>query len=169
MIEFLKSITDFIISNVLFLFLPLFFGPALAAIAFRFSLPMELHSMLIGICLLFGLSPFFVANASLFAVVTIPSSFFGLLGLLAALNKRLQELERSSHNQHQTVSKFYRSRRRLIAGICGTFAKRSKSSVWAVRITIIALSIIFPSIFPLLYLWLWLAFPLEPISNKTHS
>jgi phage shock protein PspC (stress-responsive transcriptional regulator) len=172
------------------LFLLLFIGPALAAIAFRFALPCWLHWLLIGICLLFAGAPILLtvgglrlaeysgcqAEATTFtcpeqpgledwltwlffshwlAIVTVPSGILGIIGLLIALRWR--------------GAGIYRSRRqKVMAGVCGAIAQRLRLPVLGVRIVTVILVIILPVFGLLPYLWLWLAFPLEPPAEEAY-
>jgi phage shock protein PspC (stress-responsive transcriptional regulator) len=179
---------------MIFSYLPiyilLFFGPALAAIAFRVALPRWLHWLLVIICLLFAGAPFLLTVGGLrlaeysgcqaeaitftcpeqpwlenwltwlffshwLAIVTVPSGILGIIGLLIALRWRGEGI--------------YRSRRqKVIAGVCGAIARRTGLPVLGVRIVTVILVVIL-TVFGLLpYLWLWLAFPLEPPAEEAY-
>lgn len=166
------------------IYILLFVGPALAAIAFRFALPRWLHWLSIGICLLFAGAPILLTVGGLrladylncqaeaitftcpeqpwledwlawlffshwLAIVTIPSGILGSIGLLIAFKWRGEGI--------------YRSRRqKVIAGVCGAIAQRFRLPVLGVRIVTVIPIVVLPVFGLLPYLWLWLAFPLEP-------
>lgn len=176
----------------------LFFFPlALCAIAIRFSLATPWQLLLLGICIVYGVSPFLIGlggmslaerfgcdveittytcpgNPSLGelitlmvfayywgAIFTIPSTILGFVGFLISLTLKTNTSRTEGTSSGRPTAAFYRSRRhKVIAGICAAIAQRWRLPILGVRISTVALVIITGIALPL-YLWLWLAFPLE--------
>lgn len=175
----------------------LFFGPALAAIAVRRSLPILWQFVLLVICILYAALPILIAltgadlaerngcvpnmsaykcpgNPSLeetvtlmtfahwLAILTIPSGILGAIGILIYSTIRSAKLRKGELTTEAPFAIFYRSRRhKLIAGICSAIAQKTNFPLLAVRIATVILAIVAPGFGIPLYLWLWLAFPLE--------
>lgn len=178
----------------------LFFGPALAAIAIRRSLSIPWQLVLLVICILYAALPILIGlggiglaqlydcktdiniykcpgNPSLgetitlmtfahwLAIITIPSGILGMIGMLISLVIKFVRLRKGEQRSEAPLAIFYRSRRhKVIAGICSAIAKKTNLPLLAVRIATVILAIVAPGFGAPLYLWLWLAFPLESIS-----
>ncbi|MFB2934515.1 PspC domain-containing protein [Aerosakkonemataceae cyanobacterium BLCC-F154] len=103
--------------------------------------------------------------AHLLAIITIPSGILGIIGMLISLVIKFVKLRKGEETSQAPFAIFYRSRRhKLIAGICSAIAKKTNLPLLAVRIVTVILAIVAPGFGAPLYLWLWLAFPLEPNS-----
>ena len=189
------SIAFFTLLAIVFLFI----GPAFSAIATRYSLPVRQQLILLGICILYGLSPILVAlvgtalaerfgcetnptilyrcpgNPQLgnfitvttqFAwaiFVTVPSGIAGLIGFIVSLTLKI----RRSQTGEPSTPFFYRSRRhRVLAGICGAIAQRSGFPSLSIRIIAVVIAIVGTTFIVPIYLWLWVAFPPEPIEEE---
>lgn len=96
------------------------------------------------------------------SILTIPSAVLGTIGILVSLIIKAKRLRIPENNLEQPTAVFYRSRHKVVAGVCAAIAERSKLPIQGVRIVTVALAIIIPGLIWLLYLWFWLAFPLEP-------
>jgi len=96
------------------------------------------------------------------AIFTIPSAILGALGLLFSLILKINRSQTNTNISERPTTFFYRSHRhKVIAGICAAISRRWKLPIQAVRIVTIILAIIVPGLVLSLYLWCWLAFPLE--------
>jgi phage shock protein C len=96
------------------------------------------------------------------AIVTIPSAILGALGLLFSLILKIKRSPTNANISERPTTFFYRSyRHKVIAGICAAISQRWKLPIQAVRIVTVVLAIIVPGLVLSLYLWCWLAFPLE--------
>ena len=180
----------------------LFFGPALAAIAIRRSLSIPWQLVLLLICILYAALPILIAltgvdlaerngcvpdmsaykcpgNPSLgetitlmtfahwLAIITIPSGILGVIAILIYSTIRSAKLRKGEQTE-APFAIFYRSRHhKLIAGICSAIAKKTNLPLLAVRITTVILAIVAPGFGAPLYIWLWLAFPLESEVRST--
>ena len=174
----------------------LLIGPAIASIAFFRRLSAGWYWFLLGLCIFYGISPLLVtwgafglakqfgcsAEAVGFrcpdpvwlgdvisgmvmshwlAIFTIPSAVLGAIGLLFSW---IVQQQRSRNTEPSTA--FYRSRRhKVIAGVCSALAQRWHQSLPVMRIIAVVLAIVIPG-FIFLYLWCWLAFPIEPQSPQ---
>jgi phage shock protein C len=168
-------------------------GPAIAAIAFFRRLSTRWYWFLLSLCVLYGISPPIatwgafglakqfgcsaeavsfrcpdpvwlgdvisgMAMSHWLAIFAIPSAVLGAIGLLFSW---IVQQQRSRTTEPSTA--FYRSRRhKVIAGVCSAIAQRWHQSLALVRIVAVVLAIVTPG-FIFLYLWCWLAFPLEPL------
>lgn len=96
------------------------------------------------------------------AIVTIPSAILGIIGLLISL--RLSSTSRPTGTNARTPTAiFYRSRRdKVVAGLCAAIAQRWRLPVLAVRAVTVALLIVTSILASGVYVWCWIAFPLEP-------
>jgi phage shock protein C len=90
-------------------------------------------------------------------VLTIISSAVGIVGLLISLIVT----QRASQNQLvRPPVCFYRNyRRKAIAGICSAIAQNRNLSLLGVRSVVVVLTILAPTLVPVIYAWMWLAFP----------
>ncbi len=96
------------------------------------------------------------------AIVTIPSAILGALGLLLSLILKIKRSQTNTNISERPTTFFYRSHRhKVIAGICAAISQRWKLPIQAVRIVTVILAIIIPGLVLSIYLWGWLAFPLE--------
>ncbi len=95
-------------------------------------------------------------------ILTIPSAVLGAIGILLSLMLKTKRSRIPGDSLQRSRAVFYRSRHRVVAGVCAAIAARSKLPIQGVRIATAALAIIIPGLIWLLYLWFWLAFPLEP-------
>ncbi|MFW9260839.1 PspC domain-containing protein [Nostoc sp. CALU 546] len=97
------------------------------------------------------------------AIFTIPSAILGSIGLISSLIVKLNPSRTKVNTSGKTTIPFYRSRRhKVISGVCAAIAQRWKLPVQGVRIVTVALAVVIPGLVWLLYVWLWLALPLEP-------
>lgn len=97
------------------------------------------------------------------SLVTIPSGIAGLIGFIVSLTLKVR---RSQAGEPSTPA-FYRSRRhRIIAGVCGAIAQRLGFPSLGIRIIAVAIVIIGTTFVMPIYLWMWVAFPPEPIENN---
>lgn len=172
--------------------LTLFLGaPALASIAILRSPSMRGHLVLFGLCIFYGIFPLLIAWGGLslsdrfdceaeaiifncpapswhgdlvtgmvfahwLAIVTIPSAILGAIGLLISWVLKVK--------RWRNLSSIYRSRRhKVIAGVCAGIAQRWRLPIQGVRIVTVTLAVLIPGLILFLYLWSWLAFPLEPL------
>jgi phage shock protein C len=128
------------------------FGCSAEAIRFRCPSPVWLGDVLSGLSMSHWLSIF-----------VIPSALLGAIGLLISW---IQTKKRSDPNSLVTPRNvFHRSRHRVFAGVCGALAQQWHLSVMGIRIVTAALAIAIPG-FVVLYIWCWLAFPIEPRSQQ---
>jgi phage shock protein C len=95
-------------------------------------------------------------------ILTIPSAVLGAIGILFSLILKTKRAQISGNKLERPAAVFYRSRHKVVAGVCSAIAERSKLPIQGVRVVTVALAIIIPGLIWLLYLWFWLAFPLEP-------
>lgn len=96
------------------------------------------------------------------AIFAIPSAILGAIGLLTSAIVQQQHSRKTGNNSEQFPVAFYRSRRhKIIAGICSALAQNWHQPIQVIRIVAVVSAIVIP-VFPLLYLWCWLAFPIEP-------
>lgn len=93
------------------------------------------------------------------AIFVIPSAVLGAIGLLFSWIQTNKRSNTDSRVTPRTV--FHRSRHRVFAGLCGALAQRWHLSVLGIRITSAVLAVVIPG-FIFLYVWCWLAFPIEP-------
>ncbi len=174
-------------------------GPAIAGIAFFRRLSTTWHWFLLGLCIVYGITPFLMtwsayglarsfgcsAEAIRFrcpspvwlgdvlsglsmshwlAIFVIPSAVLGAIGLLIS---GIQTNKRSDPNRSIVPRNiFHRSRHRVFAGVCGALAQQWNLPVLGVRIVTAALAMVIPG-FIFLYVWCWLAFPIEPRSQQS--
>ncbi len=97
------------------------------------------------------------------AILTIPSAILGAIGLLLSLILKHKRSRTNANASEKPSAIFRRSRRhKVIAGICAGISQRWGLPIQAVRIVTVILAIIVPGLVLSLYLWGWLAFPLEP-------
>ncbi len=97
------------------------------------------------------------------AIFTIPSAVLGSIGLIISLIVKVNPSRTKVNTSGRTTTPFYRSRRhKVISGLCAAIAQHWKLPVQGVRIVTVALAVVIPGLVWLLYLWLWLLFPLEP-------
>ncbi|MEA5580194.1 PspC domain-containing protein [Nodularia harveyana UHCC-0300] len=101
------------------------------------------------------------------AIATIPSAIFGSIGLVSSLILKFNSSSKKVTISKNPTAAFYRSRRhKVIAGVCSAIARQRKLPIQGVRIVTVILAIILPGLILLLYLFLWLAFPLDmPIKS----
>ncbi|HEY9298127.1 MAG TPA: PspC domain-containing protein [Phormidium sp.] len=102
------------------------------------------------------------------AIFTIPSAILGIIGMLISLTIKIDKLRKGEQTTQGSSAIFYRSRRhKVIAGICAAIAQQTNLPLLGVRIATVFLAIVTPGFGVPLYLWLWLAFPLEPLVKST--
>ena len=171
----------------------LLIGPAIAGIAFFRRPSIGWHFFLLGLCVLYGVSPLLMtwgayglanrfscvveavrfscpspvwlgdaisglAMSHWLAIFAIPSAVLGAIGLLVS---GILQYQRSQNTNATSGPAFYRSRRhKVIAGVCSSVAERWHQSTQVIRIVTVVLAIVVPG-FLFLYLWAWLAFPME--------
>jgi phage shock protein C len=100
------------------------------------------------------------------AIFTIPSAVLGAIGLLFSWILQQQRSRTTGSPSGEHPAAFYRSRRhKVIAGVCSALAQRWHQSLSLVRIVAVVLTIVTPG-FIFMYLWCWLAFPIEPLSPQ---
>ncbi|KPQ32395.1 MAG: phage shock protein C (PspC) family protein [Phormidesmis priestleyi Ana] len=104
------------------------------------------------------------------AIIVIPSAILGTVGLLFSLTlkvRRSQTTNNTSGNiSAEPTAAFYRSsHHKVVAGVCSAIAQRWHQPVLAVRTVVVILAVITPG-FIFLYVWCWLAFPIEPRSQQ---
>ncbi len=100
------------------------------------------------------------------AIFAIPSAVVGAIGLLLSWILNHQRSRTTAGISGQSPATFYRSRRhKVIAGICSALAQRWHQSLPVLRIVAVVLAIVIPGLI-FLYLWCWLAFPIEPRSPQ---
>jgi phage shock protein PspC (stress-responsive transcriptional regulator) len=101
------------------------------------------------------------------AIITIPAGILGIIGMLISLAIKINKSRKGEQTTERTTAIFYRSRRhKAIAGICGAIAQQTNLPLLGVRIATVFLAIVATGFGVPLYLWLWLAFPLEPEANS---
>ena len=97
------------------------------------------------------------------AIISIPSAVLGVIGLILSLILTVKKSRTTVNISGRQTAIFYRSRRhKVIAGVCAAIAQQWNLPLQGVRIATVVLAIVF-SPFVLLYVWSWLAFPLEPL------
>jgi phage shock protein C len=130
------------------------FGCSAEAVRFRCPDPVWLGDAISGL-----------AMSHWLAIFAIPSAVVGAIGLL--LSWIVQQKSRTIGSPSgEPPTTFYRSRRhKIIAGVCSALAQRWHQSLPLVRIVAVVLAIVTPG-FIFLYLWCWLAFPIEPRSPQ---
>jgi phage shock protein C len=131
------------------------FGCSTEAVGFRCPSPAWLGDMISGLVMSHWLTIF-----------TIPSAVLGAIGLLFSWIVQQQRSRTTGSTSGEPPAAFYRSRRhKVIAGVCSALAQRWHQSLPLMRIIAVVLAIVTPG-FIFLYLWCWLAFPIEPISPQ---
>ena len=97
-------------------------------------------------------------------IFVLPSAVLGAIGLLFSW---IQISKRSKDFNHPVIPRtvFHRSRHKVCAGVCSALSQRWNLPVLAVRIVTVILAIVVPG-FVFLYVWCWLAFPIEPPSQQ---
>ena len=96
------------------------------------------------------------------AIFTIPSAILGALGLLLSLILKNNRSRPNATISGRPSAIFRRSRRhKVIAGLCAAISQRWALPIQAVRIVTVVLAIVVPGVVLSLYVWGWLAFPLE--------
>jgi phage shock protein C len=178
------------------LYIFLLVGPAIAAIAFFRQLSTGWHLFLLLLCVIYGISPLLgtwsayglarqfgcsaeavrfrcpspvwlgdvlsgLSMSHWLAIFILPSAVVGAIGLLVSL---IQTHKRLKSNTPMIV--FHRSRRRVFAGLCSALSQRWNLPIVGIRIITVILGIVIPG-FLFLYIWGWLAFPIE--SRSQHS
>jgi phage shock protein PspC (stress-responsive transcriptional regulator) len=124
------------------------FGCSAEAVGFRCPSPAWLGDAISGMVMSHWL-----------AIFAIPSAVLGAIGLLFSW---ILQQKRSRNTSAETPTAFYRSRRhKVIAGVCSALAQRWHQSLALLRIVAVVLAIVTPG-FIVLYLWCWLAFPIDP-------
>jgi phage shock protein C len=127
------------------------FGCLAEAVGFRCPDPAWLGDVISG-----------MAMSHWLAIFTIPSSVLGAIGLLFSWIVQQQRSRTTGSTSGETPAAFYRSRRhKVIAGVCSALAQRWHQSLLVMRIVAVVLVIVTPG-FIFMYLWCWLAFPIEP-------
>ncbi|MDB9511407.1 PspC domain-containing protein [Kamptonema animale CS-326] len=98
-----------------------------------------------------------------FAIITIPSAILGAIGMVISLILKVNPSRTKVNISGIPSAAFYRSRRhKVIAGVCSAIGQRWKVPIQGVRIVTVILAVVIPGLFLLVYIWFWLAFPLEP-------
>ncbi len=96
------------------------------------------------------------------AIFTIPSAVFGAIGLIISLRIKVKRSPTTVNISGKPNAAFYRSRRhKVIAGVCAAISRRWRLPIQGVRIVTVILAVVGSGFVLLLYLWFWLAFPLE--------
>jgi len=127
------------------------FGCSAEAVRFSCPSPVWLGDVISGL-----------AMAHWLAVLAIPSAILGVIGLLISGALQYKQSQDTDSTAGETPAAFYRSRRnKVIAGVCSALAQRWHQSLTVIRIVTVVLAIAIPG-FIFLYLWCWLAFPIEP-------
>ncbi|BCU12066.1 PspC domain-containing protein [Microcystis aeruginosa] len=104
------------------------------------------------------------------AIATIPSAVLGFIGLLISLIVKINPSQTEVSISGRPTAVFYRSRRhKVISGVCAAIAQRWRLPLQGVRIVTVILAVVIPGLVLLLYLWFWLAFPLEPPIESIYS
>ncbi len=97
------------------------------------------------------------------AVITIPSAVLGIIGLLISLRLTSSALRWAGTDASTPPAVFYRSRRdKVVAGLCAALAQRWRLPVLGIRAVAVVLLIVTSILASCVYLWCWIAFPLEP-------
>ena len=92
-------------------------------------------------------------------------AILGCIGLLISVILKINPSLINLDISETPIANFHRSRRhKAIAGICAAIAQQWSLPVLGVRIITVILAIVIPGVLPILYLWFWLAFPLESSS-----
>jgi phage shock protein C len=131
------------------------FGCSAEAVGFRCPDPAWLGDVISGMVMSHWL-----------AIFTIPSAVLGAIGLLFSWIVQQQRSRTTGSTSGEPPAAFYRSRRhKVIAGVCSALAQRWHQSLPLMRIVAVVLTIVTPG-FIFLYLWCWLAFPIEPQSPQ---
>jgi phage shock protein C len=165
-------------------------GPALSAIAVRISLPIFWQWCVMGLCIIYGISPllFVVGSSNLakylgctienFHYVCLGNLWIGSLMSWSNLAPWIAILtipsgvlgfigilfSISMRIMGKTSPFLYRRRRRkFCAGVCAAIAEKSGLSLLGARIVMVLSMIIFPEIALVLYCWMWIAFPLDSL------
>jgi phage shock protein PspC (stress-responsive transcriptional regulator) len=95
-------------------------------------------------------------------IVTIPSAVLGAIGLLISLILKVNLSRTKGNISNIPTAIFYRSRRhKVIAGVCGAIAQKWNLPVQGVRIVMVILTVVTQELVLFLYLWFWIAFPLD--------
>jgi phage shock protein C len=131
------------------------FGCSAEAVGFRCPDPIWLGDVISGL-----------AMSHWLAIFAIPSAVLGAIGLLFSWIVQQQRSRTTGSTSGEPPATFYRSRRhKIIAGVCSALAQRWHQSLPWIRIVAVVLAIVTPG-FIFLYLWCWLAFPIEPQSPQ---
>lgn len=96
------------------------------------------------------------------AILTIPSGLLGVVGLIILMVLTAFRSRSAAPTASPANSVYRRRQRRAIAGICAAISQRWGWSLLGIRIATVVLAVLMPLLIVGLYLWLWLAFPLEP-------
>lgn len=100
------------------------------------------------------------------AIATLLSAALGSIGLLVSFCSQVNASRQSDAVSASLPAAFYRSRRHsVIAGLCAAIAQRWQLPVFGVRAVTVAASVPLSGLALGIYLWCWLAFPLEPSSE----
>jgi phage shock protein C len=127
------------------------FNCSAEAVRFRYPSPVWLGDVISGL-----------AMAHWLAIFAIPSAILGAIGLLISGILQHRRSRNTDSTSGETPAAFYRSRRHpVIAGVCSALAQKWHQSPSLIRIVTVVLAIVIPG-FIFLYLWCWLAFPIEP-------
>ena len=163
----------------------LLIGPAIASIAFLRSPSVRGHLLLLSICIFYGIFPLLLSWGGInlterfgpswhrdivtgmffahwLAIFTIPSAILGAVGLLLSLILKNNRSRPNATISGRPSAIFRRSRHhKVIAGLCAAISQRWALPIQAVRIVTVVLAIVVPGVVLSLYVWGWLAFPLE--------
>lgn len=127
------------------------FGCSAEAVRFRCPSPIWLGDVISGL-----------AMAHWLAIFAIPSAILGAIGLLISWVLQHRRSRSTDSTSGETPAAFYRSHRhKVIAGVCSALAQTWHQPLALIRIVTVVLAIVIPG-FIFLYLWCWLAFPIEP-------
>ena len=96
------------------------------------------------------------------AIFILPSAVLGAIGLLFSWIQTNKRSDLTNPGIPRTV--FHRSRHKVVAGVCSALSQRWNLSVLGIRIVTVVLATVVPG-FIFLYVWCWLAFPIEPRSQ----
>ncbi|PZO56969.1 MAG: stress-responsive transcriptional regulator [Phormidesmis priestleyi] len=131
------------------------FGCSAEAIRFSCPSPVWLGDVVSGLAMSYWL-----------AIFVIPSAILGVVGLLISGILQHRRSRNAGNISGQSPAAFYRSRRhKIIAGVCSAIAQRWHQPLQVIRIITVVLAIVIPG-FIFLYVWCWLAFPIEPRSQQ---
>ncbi|MEA5451870.1 PspC domain-containing protein [Leptolyngbya sp. CCNP1308] len=134
------------------------FGCSAEAVRFSCPSPVWLGDVISGLAMAHWLS-----------ILAFPSAILGAIGLLISGILQYKRSRTTGGTSGETPAVFYRSRRqKIIAGVCSALAQRWHQSLAVIRIVTVVLAIVIPG-FIFLYLWCWLAFPIEPRSQQQQS